>query len=90
MYSEGNSVSNCLISDGCQVQGSVTDSLLFRGVTISRQANIKSCIIMQDAFISEGVELENVILDKNCVIRPGVKLVGQSDYPVVIGKGAIV
>lgn len=47
-------------------------------------------MIFQDAYISEGVELENVILDKNCVVRPGVKLVGQVDYPVVIGKGAIV
>ncbi len=64
--------------------------MIFRGVTISRHAVVKNCIIMQDAYISEGVELENVILDKNCVIRPGIKLVGQADYPVVIGKGAIV
>jgi glucose-1-phosphate adenylyltransferase len=45
---------------------------------------------MQDVHISENCELENVIIDKNVVIRPGIKLVGHKDYPVVIGKGAIV
>jgi glucose-1-phosphate adenylyltransferase len=45
---------------------------------------------MQDVFVSEGVVLENVIIDKKCVIRPGIKLLGSPDYPVVIGKGAIV
>ena len=90
LYSDENVVKNCLISDGCRVMGSVSDSVVFRGATISRDAKVKSCVIFQDAFISEGVELENVILDKNCVVRPGVKLVGQNDYPVVIGKGAIV
>ena len=90
LYGEGNVVSNSVISDGCLITGEVSDSMLFRGVTISRHSVIKNCIIMQDVYVSEGVELENVILDKNCVIRPGIKLVGQQEYPVVIGKGAIV
>ena len=70
--------------------GSVNNSLVFRGVTISRNTKITNCVIMQDVHISENCELENVILDKNSVIRPGIKLVGHRDYPVVIGKGAIV
>lgn len=90
LYSEGNVIENSVVSDGCLIAGDVRDSMLFRGVTISRKSKIRSCVIMQDVYVSEGVELENVILDKNCVIRPGIKLVGQKDYPVVIGKGAIV
>lgn len=90
LYYEGNVVENSLISDGCSIMGEVKDSMLFRGVRISKHAIIKNCVIMQDVHVSEGVELENVIIDKNCVIRPGIKLLGQADYPVVIGKGAIV
>jgi glucose-1-phosphate adenylyltransferase len=90
LYEESNQVSNSVISDGCHIYGQVTDSLLFRGVTVSKHAIIKNSIIMQNVHVSEGVELENVIIDKNCVIRPGIKLLGQADYPVVIGKGAIV
>jgi glucose-1-phosphate adenylyltransferase len=90
LYGDNNKVSDCVISDGCKVLGTVEESIIFRGVTLSRFSSVKNCVIMQDSMISEGVELENVIVDKICVIRPGVKLVGQREYPVVIGKGAIV
>lgn len=90
LYFEGSSVSNSILSDGCRITGHVENSMLFRGVTVSKNTKIKNCVIMQDVHISENCELENVILDKNSVIRPGIKLVGHKDYPVVIGKGAIV
>ena len=52
--------------------------MLFRGVTVVAQRGLsRIASSLQDSYISEGVELENVILDKNCVIRPGIKLVGQ-------------
>lgn len=89
-YSAGCIVENCIISDGCMVQGSVKDSMIFRGVTISGQAKLTNCIVLQDSYISEACELENVIIDKDCLIRPGIKLIGQKGYPVVIGKGAVV
>ena len=90
LYGPHNQVNNSFISDGCLINGSLSDSMLFRGVTLSDHATVRNSIIMQDAYISEGVELDHVILDKNCVIRPGIKLVGQKEFPVVIGKGAIV
>lgn len=90
LYVAGNETANSVISDGCLIKGNVENSMLFRGVTVAPHAVLRNCIVMQDTFISEGVELDHVILDKNCVIRPGIKLVGQKDYPVVIGKGAIV
>ncbi len=89
-YSDGCIVENCIISDGCTIQGSVSNSMLFRGVTVSGQAKLKNCIILQDTYISEACELENVIIDKDCIIRPGTRLIGQEGYPVVIGKGAVV
>lgn len=88
LYSSDCVVSNSLISDGCRILGQVTDSMIFRGVTISKRAIVKNCVIMQNVHVSEGCELENVIIDKNAMLRPGIKLVGQADYPVVIGKGA--
>ena len=90
LYFENSQVGNSIVSDGCRIMGTVQNSMLFRGVTISRNSSIKNCVIMQDVHISENCELENVIIDKNVVIRPGIKLVGHKDYPVVIGKGAIV
>lgn len=89
-YLSANFVSNSLISDGCRISGSIIDSVIFRGVQVLRHSNLQNCIIFQDAVIGEGADLHYVILDKNATIRPGVKLQGQPDYPLVIKKGAVV
>ncbi|NLJ93921.1 MAG: hypothetical protein GX326_00275, partial [Clostridiaceae bacterium] len=89
-YLSGNSVVNSLISDGCDIAGSVHNSIIFRGVNIGNHCKIENCIIMQDAQIMDGAELNNVIIDKDTVIRAGVRLQGTREHPVVIGKGVIV
>lgn len=90
LYGSDSQVSNSMISDGCRIHGTVSDSLLFRGVTVARDSRLESCIILQDSYISENCRLENVIVDKYCTIRPGVRLVGTPGFPMVIGKGAVV
>lgn len=89
-YSPESSVTDSMISDGCEIEGEVSHSLLFRGVTVAPGAKVKNCIVFQNVTISEGCTVENCILDKNTLIRPGVRLISQEGYPVVIAKGAIV
>ena len=86
VYRDGNSVKNSLVADGCVIDGSVENCVLFRGVHIGRNASVKNAIIMQDSEIEDSVELENVILDKNVTVRAHGRLIGQVQYPIVIGK----
>ena len=86
VYRAGNSVKNSLVADGCVIEGSVENCVLFRGVHIGRNASVKNAIIMQDSMVEDAVELENVILDKNVTIRAHGRLIGQVQYPIVIGK----
>ena len=86
VYREGNNVKNSLVADGCVIEGSVENCVLFRGVHIGRNASVKNAIIMQDSEIEDSVELENVILDKNVTVRTHGRLIGQVQYPIVIGK----
>jgi glucose-1-phosphate adenylyltransferase len=88
LYFDNADMSDSIVSDGCRIYGKVEESVIFRSVTIAKNTTVKNCVIMQDVHISENCYLENVILDKNAFVRPGVKLVGHPDYPVVIGKGA--
>ena len=88
LYFDNADVSSSIISDGCRIYGKVEDSVIFRSVTVAKNTTLKNCIVMQDAHISENCNLENVILDKNAFVRPGVRLVGHPEYPIVIGKGA--
>ena len=86
VYREGNNVKNSLVADGCVIEGNVENCVLFRGVHIGRNASVKNAIIMQDSEIEDSVELENVILDKNVTVRAHGRLIGQVQYPIVIGK----
>jgi glucose-1-phosphate adenylyltransferase len=88
LYFDNAEMSDSIVSDGCRIYGKVENSVIFRSVTIAKNTTIKNCVIMQDVHISENCHLENVILDKNAFVRPGVRLVGHPDYPIVIGKGA--
>ena len=58
----------------------------YRRIETIRGAKLKNCIIMQDSYIEDDVELENVIFDKEVTIRSHGRLIGEKAYPIVIGK----
>ena len=89
-YGEGCEVENCLVADGCFLEGEAEDSILFRQVTICEGAEVENCVIMNDAVIGQGAKLEYVILDKNVTITPGAALIGSKKKPVVIKRGETV
>ncbi|MCM1289423.1 MAG: glucose-1-phosphate adenylyltransferase subunit GlgD [Corallococcus sp.] len=79
-------VADSMIADGCVIDGKVQNCILFRGVTVEKGADVKNCIIMQNSVVSKNVRLASCIIDKDCVILPGRELVGQPDFPIVVGK----
>ena len=89
-YGDDAAVVNSLIADGCQIEGTVENSVLFRGVKIAPGAHVKNCIIMQDGQVHEGAYIENCILDKQAVIKRNSKLIGPEAYPIVIGKDVVI
>lgn len=89
-YAETAEVKNSLISDGCIIEGTVENSILFRGVKVEKGAVIKNSIVMQDNVIGKGAQLNCVITDKNVVVRDRRQLSGSESYPFFITKGAMV
>ena len=86
-YIEGAIVKNSLISDGCIIEGTVENSILFRGVKVGKGSVVKNSIVMQDTVIGTGVQLDCVITDKNVVIRDRRHLSGCEALPYFIAKG---
>ena len=87
-YASGAIVRNSLIADGCVIQGTVENSILFRGVKVGKNTHIKNSIVMQDTITGENVYLNCVITDKNVVIRDGRVLSGHETRPFFIDKGS--
>ena len=85
-YTDASVVKNSLIADGCTVDGTVENCILFRGVKIGRGAVVKNCILYQDTVVGENVFMNCVISDKNTVIRDGNVLAGHPSKPYFIGK----
>ncbi len=89
-YTANAKVNNSMLSNGCIIDGSVSGSILSRGVTVHKNASVKNCILMQGCVVQEGVQIENVICDKNVTISAGKTLIGDSVYPLVIAKNKII
>ncbi len=85
-YAPGVKVVNALVADGCIIEGTVENSILFRGAVIKPGATVRHSIVMQDVVISRGAEVEGCILDKQVTLRENVRLVAPRAYPIVIAK----
>jgi len=90
IYGLDSKVKNSLVADGCIIDGTVENSILFRGVRIGRDAVVKNSIVMQGSYAGENARLDSVVIDKNTVITPGKTLCGAENYPIYIGKGIII
>ena len=89
-YGDDCSIRNCIVADGCMLEGNATNSVLFRQVTIAPGATVENCVIMNDSVVGENSQLQYVILDKDVVVRPNSKLIGSPIAPIVIKRGEIV
>lgn len=89
-YGDSAEISDCLIADGCVLEGSAENCIFFRGVKLGKRAKLKNCIVMEKTHIDTGCEAENVIFDKECLMREGKRLTGQPNYPIIIRKGAVI
>ena len=89
-YGDYANVHNVIMADGCVVDGTVEDSVVFRGVTIERGAVVKNSILLQGVTVRAGAQLDHVILDKNVTVNAGRVLLGYEGIPLVFRKNLTV
>ena len=87
-YGLSSKVKNSLIADGCIIDGTVENSIIFRGVKIEKGAVVKNSIIMQSGIIGENSKLDYVVTDKDVIVNHERHLSGSQMYPVFISKGS--
>jgi len=85
-YGTQSVVENCFIGDGCIIEGTVKNSILFRGVRVEKGAKIENSIVMQSGVVKSGAEIDYAILDKNVVVGEKKVLKGTADDALVIEK----
>lgn len=89
-YGENSEATDCLIADGCRIEGKVDNSVLFRKVVIEKNAVVRNSIIMAGCTIKEGAVVENAIIDKEATISSLRRIVGAPTSPMIVQKGEII
>ena len=57
-YGINASAKNSMIADGCIIEGTVENSVIFRGVKIDKGAVVKNSILMQGTYVGEKSVLD--------------------------------
>ncbi|MEG1535794.1 MAG: glucose-1-phosphate adenylyltransferase subunit GlgD [Clostridia bacterium] len=86
LYKQHAMVKNSLIADGCQINGKVINSILFRGVVVEEGAVIENSIIMENGYVHKDAKLNYIITDKDVTITEDKTISGFETYPMVIVK----
>ncbi len=61
-------VSNAIVTEGCDIEGTVENCVLSNGVTIEKGAVVKDSIIMSGTVIKSGAVVNYSIIDSNSII----------------------
>lgn len=90
LYTDDSIVENSLVANGCVIEGTVQNSIIFRGVEIEKGAVVRDSIVMQKSKIKKDATVINSILDKHALIGEKVDIVGTKSNPYMVGKNITV
>ncbi|MFI3226120.1 MAG: glucose-1-phosphate adenylyltransferase subunit GlgD [Clostridia bacterium] len=85
-YSDKAIGKQSLIADGCTIEGTVENSIIFRDVHIKEGAVVKNSIVLQGGKICSNASISNIIADKSVNITEDKTMMGHRNYPIVIAK----
>ncbi|HBN85620.1 MAG TPA: glucose-1-phosphate adenylyltransferase [Clostridiales bacterium] len=100
--SEDASVSRCIITEGCEIYGDVSHSVVFAGVHVGKGSKIIDSILMPGVKIGENTVIQNAIIAEeatigdNCYIGYGNEDINQCAPEIyrsgitVIGEGVTI
>jgi len=97
------SVTNCLLSSGCKIEGLVERSVLSPGVQVEEGAIVRDSIVMDNSHIGRGSIVERSIIDKEAIVENDCHIGFGNDFRInrsnpdvlntgitIVGKQAVI
>ena len=81
---------NSLVADGCRIEGTVENSVLFPGVVVEEGAVVRNCVLFKEDIVRRNAQLSYIIADKDVEILADRTLMGHATYPIVLATGSVV
>ncbi len=86
IYGPESSLKNSLVADGCIIEGTVENCIIFKGVKIGKGTVVKDSILMQDTVVGDNAKISCIIADKDVTIKDNVELAGAKTFPICLAK----
>ena len=84
----GAALDECMVAEGCEVEGEVSHSLLFQGVRVGAGARVVDSVIMRGARIGAGAVVERAVIAENAQVGDGAHIGVKNGEIAVLGPGA--
>ncbi len=65
---KGATVSNCCVTEGCNVYGTVKHSILFEGVTVEKGAVVEDSIVFPGTVIKENAVVKKAVVGESTIV----------------------
>jgi len=82
-------VENSMVTEGCEIDGIVRDSVLFAGVTVEKGAVVEDSVIMPGTTIQAGAIVRRAIVSENCVIAKRCEVGESAGDIALIGQDTV-
>lgn len=87
IYKKTAKIKNSIVGNGCQIEGTVINSVIGRNVVIKEGTVVKDCVIMPDVLINKNVKIENAVVDRLAMITHKKELKGSDEQPLYVRRG---
>ncbi|MCL2099815.1 MAG: glucose-1-phosphate adenylyltransferase [Oscillospiraceae bacterium] len=74
---ETGKVTNSIVSEGCEIYGTIEHSIIFPGVVVHKGTFIKDSIIMANSVIKAGANIKYSIIDEGVTVGKKAKIGGE-------------
>ena len=87
VYKSGAKVENSMIADDCVIEGTVINSVLFRGVKVEKGAVVKNSVLFSGTTVAKNATVNCIVTDKDVYVSSNVTLSGNENMPFYVQKG---
>ena len=81
-------ISNAIISEGCEIDGEIVNSVIFQGAHVEKGAIIRDSIVMPGTIVRSGAEIRHAIIGWNAEIKENAKI-GEYQEKAIKGEWQI-
>lgn len=86
VYKTGAKVENSMIADECLIEGTVINSVLFRGVHVAKGAVVENSVLFGGTYVGKNSKLNCIVTDKDVHVSDNVQLSGNENMPFYVQK----